>query len=149
MAAMYNDGALIAKQKASLGWDIPILGPSSLYSTQLTALGGDAVEGLYTNASFFAEDPAPEVQQYVQEFQKRYDATPNFHAALAYDAIMLLADAIERAGTTESEPLREELAKTKDFPGLTGEITFTPAGDAIKKYKKVWIKNGKFELYTE
>lgn len=149
MAAMYNDGALIAKQKASLGWDIPILGPSSLYSTQLTALGGEAVEGLYTNASFFAEDPAPEVQQYVQEFQKRYDATPNFHAALAYDAIMLLADAIERAGTTESEPLRDELAKTKDFPGLTGEITFTPAGDAIKKYKKVWIKDGKFELYNE
>ncbi len=149
MAAMYNDGALIAKQKASLGWEIPILGPSSLYSTQLTALGGDAVEGLYTNASFFAEDPDPAVQGYVQEFQKRFEATPNFHAALAYDAILLLADAIERAGTTESSPLREELAKTKDFPGLTGEITFTPAGDAVKKYKKVWVTNGKFELYTK
>ncbi|MDY0092942.1 MAG: ABC transporter substrate-binding protein [Candidatus Vecturithrix sp.] len=149
MAAMYNDGALIAKQKASLSWEIPILGPSSLYSTQLTALGGDAVEGLYTNASFFAEDPDPAVQGYVQEFQKRFEATPNFHAALAYDAILLLADAIERAGTTESDPLREELAKTKDFPGLTGEITFTPAGDAVKKYKKVWVTNGKFELYTK
>lgn len=149
MAAMYNDGALIAKQKASLGWAIPILGPSSLYSTQLTVLGGDAVEGLYTNASFFAEDPDPAVQGYVQEFQKRFEATPNFHAALAYDAILLLADAIQRAGTTDSEPLREELAKTKDFPGLTGEITFTPAGDAVKKYKKVWVTNGKFELYTK
>jgi branched-chain amino acid transport system substrate-binding protein len=98
---------------------------------------------------FFAEDPDPAVQGYVQEFQKRFEATPNFHAALAYDAILLLADAIERAGTTESDPLREELAKTKDFPGLTGEITFTPAGDAVKKYKKVWVTNGKFELYTK
>ncbi len=80
MAAMYNDGALIAKQKASLGWEIPILGPSSLYSTQLTALGGDAVED-YTPTQFFAEDPDPAVQGYVQEFQKRFEATPNFHTA--------------------------------------------------------------------
>jgi len=87
MAAMYNDGALIEKQRQELGWNIPVLGPSSLYSEQLIKLGGDSVNGLYTNVSFFAQDPDPRIQSYVKGFEKAYGVTPNFHAALAYDAM--------------------------------------------------------------
>jgi branched-chain amino acid transport system substrate-binding protein len=147
MAAMYNDGALISKQRDQLGWDIPVLGPSSLYSEQLIELGGDAVNGLYTNVSFFAEDPAPEIQQYVTGFEEKYGATPNFHAALAYDAMKLLADAIERAGSADREAIRDALAETTEFPGLTGDITFTENGDAIKSYKAVRVIDGTFQLY--
>ena len=147
MAAMYNDGALISKQRAKLGWDVTVVGPSSLYSEQLLTLGGDAVEGLYTNVSFFTEDPDPKVQSYVTEFEAKYGLKPNFHAALAFDAINLLADAIEKAGTTDRAAIREVLSGTKDFDALTGSITFTPVGDAVKQYTRVWIKDGKFEVY--
>ncbi len=147
MAAMYNDGALISKQRAKLGWDVTVVGPSSLYSEQLLNLGGDAVEGLYTNVSFFTEDPDPAVQSYVSEFESRYGIKPNFHAALAFDAINLLADAIEKAGTTDRAAIREALSGTKDFDALTGSITFTPVGDAVKQYTRVWIKDGKFKVY--
>ena len=147
MAAMYNDGALISNQRAKLGWDVTVVGPSSLYSPQLLALGGDSVNGIYTNVSFFTEDPAPAVQSYVTEFEKRYSVKPNFHAALAFDAINLLADAITRAGSTDRTAIRDALAATKDFQALTGSITFTPVGDAVKQYTRVWINNGKFEVW--
>ena len=110
-------------------------------------LGGDAVEGLYTATGFFTEDTDPEVRAYVEQFQERYGAMPNFHAALAYDAMILLADAIERAGSTESAAIRDALAATRDFPGLTGSITFTPNGDAVKGYRKLTVENGEFVVF--
>lgn len=147
IASFYNDGAAINIQRARLGWNVPVLGPTSLYSPQLIALGGDAVEGLYTGTGFFTPDPDPAVRRYVEAFEAAYGALPNFHAALAYDAMMLLADAIERAGSTESEAIRTAMAATADFPGLTGSITFTPSGDAVKGYRMLRIQNGEFVIY--
>ena len=148
IASFYNDGAAINLQRQRLGWDdVMVLGPTSLYSTQLIELGGDAVDGLYTATGFFTEDTDPEVRAYVEQFTERYGAQPNFHAALAYDAMMLLADAIERAGSTDSAAIRDALAETSNFPGLTGSITFTPAGDAVKGYRKLVIENGQFQVY--
>jgi branched-chain amino acid transport system substrate-binding protein len=149
MAAMYNDGAAISNQRAKLGWNLPVVGPSSLYSEQLLKLGGDSVNNLYTVVSFFTDDPRPEIQAYVTEFQKRYGVKPNFHAALAYDSMMLLADAMKRAGSFDRNKVREALQATKNFPGLAGSITFTESGDAIKEYTRVWIVNNKFELYKK
>lgn len=147
IASFYNDGAAINIQRERLGWDATVLGPTSLYSPQLINLGGEAVEGLYTATGFFALDPDPAVQEYVSDFEAAYGASPNFHAALAYDAMMLLADAIERAGSTESAAIRDALAETSDFPGLAGSITFTPDGDANKGYRKLTISDGEFVPY--
>ncbi|MFP4329330.1 MAG: ABC transporter substrate-binding protein [Spirochaetaceae bacterium] len=149
IASFYNDGAAINLQRERLGWEVPVLGPTSLYSSQLISLGGDAVEGLYTATGFFAEDPDPRVQEYVAQFEERYGATPNFHAALAYDAMMLLADAIERAGSTERQAIRDALAETDGYPGLAGAISFTADGDANKGYSKLTIENGEFIVYGE
>jgi branched-chain amino acid transport system substrate-binding protein len=146
MAAMYNDGALISQQREKMGWNVPVLGPSSLYSTQLVQLGGPSVNGLYTNVSFFTKDPDPRIQAYVTGFEKRYSATPNFHAALAYDSIYILAEAIKRAGSTDHKAIRDAMAGIKDFRGLTGSVTFTPNRDAIKGYKVVQVVGGDFKL---
>ncbi len=147
IASFYNDGAAINIQRDRLGWGVPVIGPTSLYSPQLIALGGSSVEGLFTGTGFFTPDPDPAVRQYVQSFQAKYGALPNFHAALAYDAMKLLADAIERAGSTDSEAIRSAMAETRDFPGLAGSITFTPAGDAVKGYRMLQIRNGEFVVY--
>lgn len=149
LAAMYNDVAMISQQREKLNWSLPVLGPSSLNSPQLIELGGTSVNGIYTIVSFFTKDSDPRIQTYVKGFQSRYSATPNFHAALAYDAIHLLADAIKRAGSTDRKAIRDALAQAKDFPGLTGKITFTPNRDAVKSYKIVQIKNGEFVLFDK
>ncbi len=148
IASMYNDGALINKQKQKLGWDVPVLGPGSLYSPKLIELGGESVEGLYTTVVFHPRNPKPEIQAFVSEFEKRYEATPNMFAAVAFDAINLLADAIERAGSTDKKAIRDAVAATKDFPGVTGRITFTEVGDVMKEYTRVQVKDGEFQVYS-
>ena len=59
-----------------------------------------------------------------------------------------MADAIERAGSTDSEAIREAVAATKNFPGVTGKITFTEVGDVMKEYTRVQIQNGEFVVYV-
>lgn len=147
IASMYNDGALICKQREKLGWDVDVLGPGSLYSPKLIELGGAAVEGLVTEVVFFPTSPKPEVQKFVKEFKKLYSTEPNMFAGVAYDAIGLLADAIKRAGSTDKDAIRDAVAATKNYPGVTGHITFTKVGDVMKEYTPVTIKNGKFVVF--
>jgi branched-chain amino acid transport system substrate-binding protein len=149
IASMYNDGALINKQRVKLGWNVPVLGPGSLFSPKLIELGGDSVEGLYTPVVFHPKSPKPEVQAYVAEFEKRYGATPNMFAAVAFDAINILTDAIKRAGSTDRGKIRDALAATKDFPSVTGKINFTEVGDVLKEYTRVQVKGGQFTVYTK
>jgi len=98
ISSMYNDAALISKQREKLGWtDVSVMGPGSLYSPKLIEIGGKAVESLYTSSLFFPNDPRPEVQKFVKGFEAKYDATPNLFAAIAYDAINLLAATIRKS----------------------------------------------------
>lgn len=148
VASFYNDGAAIHTQRVRLGWtNVKSLSPSSIYNQQLLALGGAAVDGVYTVTTFFADDPDPMVQRYVQEYRRRFNIEPSFHGSLAYDAMMLLADAIRRAGSTNRAAIRDAVAATRDFPGVAGSITFTPAGDAVKGYRRLVIRDGAFKLY--
>jgi len=149
MASMYNDGALISKQRQKLGWnDVTVMGAGSLYSPKFLEVAGDSAENVYTSCVFFPEEPRPEVQQFVKGFEEAYQQTPNVFAAVAYDAMNLIAYAIKQAGT-DRQAIRDALAQVKDFPGVTGKITFSEAGDVVKEYRKMSIKDGKFQLYPE
>lgn len=148
LASMYNDGALICKQRQRLGWnDVTVMGAGSLYSPKFLELGDDAVEGVFTSCVFFPEEERPEVQTFVRGFREHYQQTPNVFAAVAYDAMNLLAYTIEQAGT-DRQAIRDTLAQVQDFPGVTGKITFSEAGDVVKDYRKMYVKDGKFQLYT-
>jgi branched-chain amino acid transport system substrate-binding protein len=149
LTSMYNDGALISKQRQKLGWnDVMVMGAGSLYSPKFIELGGDAVENVYTSCVFFPDEPRPEVQQFVKGFEEAYQQTPNVFAAVAYDSAKLLAYAIQQAGM-DRKAIRDALAQVKDFPGVTGKITFSEAGDVVKEYRKMYVKDGKFQLYGE
>ena len=145
--SMYNEMALIAKQREKLGWmDVLLSGPGSLYSPKLLEIGGSSVNGLYTSAVFFPKDPQPEVQKFVKGYEEKYKATPNMFAAIAYDGINLMAEVIRKAGT-DRKAIRDELAKTKNFSGVTGKITFTEQRDVIKDYRHLVIKNQEFTIF--
>jgi branched-chain amino acid transport system substrate-binding protein len=146
IAAMYNEAALICRQIKKMGWDVKLLAPSSVFSAKLLELGGDTVEGLTTNTFFALNDPDPRVQAFIAEFRKRAGRDPNLHAACAYDSMMILADAIRRAGTTDRAAIRDALAETKNFPGITGSITFTEVGDVVRKYKIMVVENGQWVI---
>lgn len=145
IAAMYNEASLICQQIRKMGWNVKLLAPSSVFSDSLLKLGGEAVEGLVTNTFFALNDPDPRVQAFIQEFRKRAGRDPNLHAACAYDAMMLIAEAIKKAGF-DRRAIRDALAETKGFQGVTGAITFTPVGDVVRKYKIMVVENGQWVI---
>ena len=93
--------------------------------------------------------PSPEIQTFVEEYKQRYqNLLPDAHAALAYDAARLLFDALERAGTTDGGPLRNALAQTKDFRGVTGLISIDADRNAVKPAVVLKLQDAAF-IYQE
>ncbi len=144
VAAMYNEASLIARQIRKMGWNVKLLAPSSVFSAKLIELGGEAVEGIVTNTFFALEDKDPAVQGFIAEFEKVAGRKPNLHAACAYDSMMMLADAIKRANSADRTAIRNALAETKDFSGITGKLTFTKVGDIERKYKVMVVEKGQW-----
>jgi len=129
----YGDVALIAKQARQLGLTVPLLGADGWDAPELWELGGDALNGSYISNHYSADDPAENIQTFVQNYRQRYrNLTPDAHAALAYDALRFLAEAMQRAGTTEGARLRDALAETKNFNGITGIISMDRERNAVK-----------------
>ena len=143
----YTEAALICQQARSLGLTLPIIGGDGWEAPQLLELGGPAVEGTYYSTHYSAQSPAPEVRAFIRKFSARYDGeVPDAVAALGYDAMMLLADAITRAGTTEGPRVRDALASTKDFPGVTGRTTIDAHRNTSKPAIMVTVKNGRVQF---
>ena len=129
----YGDVALIAKQARMIGLTQPLLGGDGWDAPELWQLGGDALNGAYISTHYSSDDPSPMIQTFVEGYKQRYGNTlPDAHAALAYDATRLLVDAITRAGTTEGSKIREALATTRFFKGVTGDINIDKDRNAVK-----------------
>src|SRR5262245_14530528 len=119
----YTELGLIAKQARELGLNVPLLGGDGWDSAKTLEIGGAAVEGYYFSNHYAADSTSPKVQGFVSEYKKKYGETPDAMAALGYDMTGILADAITRAGTTEAAKLRDAIAATKGYDGVTGKIT--------------------------
>jgi branched-chain amino acid transport system substrate-binding protein len=146
------DAALIGKQIRQLGWNVKISYSGGAYSPQLINLGGAELEGAYIDAPFFVSANDAKGQEFVKEFEKRANYIAPAHAQYSYDATRLVLEAIERAdkaGALNRKKVRDEIVATKDFPGYSGPITFTPAGDVHKKYVILQIEGGKFKQLTD
>jgi len=142
----YTEAGLIARQARELGLDMPIFGGDGWESPQLVTIGGDAMEGAYYSTHFSPEEKRPDVEKFVHDFQARYGALPDAMAALGYDSAMILADAVKRAGTTAGPKVRDALAATRHFPGITGDITIDAHRDARKALIMLQVKGGKCHL---
>lgn len=129
----YGDVALIAKQARLVGLTQPLLGADGWDAPELWQLGGDALNGSYISTHYSIDDPSPAIQTFVEGYKQRYgNLLPDAHAALAYDAARLLFDAVTRAGTGDSAKLRDALAQTKNFGGVTGVISMDADRNAVK-----------------
>jgi branched-chain amino acid transport system substrate-binding protein len=142
----YTEAALIVVQARQLGINVPIFGGDGWEAPELLTIGGAAMEGTFYSTHYSAEDAAPAVQSFVAKFKaKNNNEVPDAMAALGYDSVYVLADAIKRAGGTESTKLRDALAATKDFEGVTGKTTIDANRNATKGAVIITIKDGKFK----
>jgi branched-chain amino acid transport system substrate-binding protein len=144
----YTEVGLIALQARQLGITVPLFGGDGWESSSLVPIGGKALEGCYFSTHYSPDDNSPAVQNFVKKFQAKYSETPDTMAALGYDSALILADAIKRAGSTDAAKIRDALAATKDFQGVTGKITIDANRNASKPAVILTIKNGKFQ-YVE
>lgn len=128
----YSQVGIIAKQARELGMNMPLLGGDGWDSPELWKLGGDSLKNAYISNHYSAENPAPEIQSFVKAYKAKYGVVPDSLAALAYDAANVLADAIKRAGGTDSAKLKDAINSTKDFAGVTGKITLDANRNAVK-----------------
>jgi len=145
----YGDVAVIAKQARMIGLTQPLLGADGWDAPELWQLGGDALNGSFITTHYSVDDPSPAIQRFVHEYKQRYgNLTPDAHAALAYDAMRVLADAIVRAQTTEATKLRDALAKTKGFAGVTGVISMDSDRNAVKPAVVLKLQDARY-IYQE
>lgn len=138
----YNDVGLIAKQARDRGIPVPLVGGDGWDSAQLYAIGGSALNGSFFTNHYSPYDTDPKVQKFVNDYKSRFGAIPDALAATAYDAAHIMFDAIKRSKSLAGPDIREALAATKDFPGVTGKVTFNENRDAVKPIVVIEIKDG-------
>jgi branched-chain amino acid transport system substrate-binding protein len=145
----YNQVGVIAKQARQQGIKTVLAGGDGWDAPQLWDLGGDALNGAFISNHYSVDDPSPAIQKFVSDYKARYGGTvPDAMAALGYDAIKVLGDAIKRAGTTDRAKLRDAIAQTKDYVGVTGSITINNERNAVKPAVILELQNRKY-VYKE
>jgi branched-chain amino acid transport system substrate-binding protein len=138
----YNDVGLIAKQARDKGITVPLIGGDGWDSEQLYKIGGTALNGSYFTNHYSPFDTEPKVQKFVNDYKSRYGSIPDALAATAYDAANIMFDAIKRSKSLSGPDIRDALAATNAFPGVTGTVTFNQQHDAVKPIVMIEIKDG-------
>ena len=129
----YSDVGPMAKQARELGLRIPLLGADGWDSGgRLAEMAGEAVEGALYSTHFAPDNPGTQVQQFIARYQARYGHPPDALGALGYDAARVGLEAMRRSGGVGGAALREQIARTRDFEGITGHITLGPDRNAVK-----------------
>jgi len=170
----YTEVGLITRQARDLGINVPLIGGDGWDSPRLIEIGGKALENTYYSNHYAPEDPRPEVQKFISDFKAKYNEIPDAMAPLGYDAARIAFDAIKKSGILEGknikdsynknpkakslmdavnternrERIRDVIAQTKDFPGVTGVITIDQNRNAQKSAVVLKYEDGKFK-YVE
>jgi branched-chain amino acid transport system substrate-binding protein len=148
VTGFYTEAALICLQARALGIEVPFIGGDGWEAPQLIELGGKSVENTYYSTYFSAENDAPEVRAFVKKFSARWNnEIPEAVSALGYDAVYLIAAAMTKAGTTEGPKLRDAIAATKNFPGVTGNTTIDEKRNSAKAAVMLTVKNGRSQFF--
>ena len=139
----YNDIGLIARQARELGITAKLMGGDGWDSEKLFELGGAAVEGSYFSNHYSPDDPNPKIQKFIADYKAAYGSVPDALAALGYDAAKVAVDAIQRAPSFDRAAIRDAIAATKNFPGVTGSITLDEKRNATKPAVVLEVGKGK------
>jgi len=151
LIAYYPDGAQVVRQARDMGLHQPFVATGSVYSPKFLELGGPAVEGVYTNANFFPDDPRPVVQRFVAGFRAMFGTDPGSYNARAYDA-MVIATTVMRQYGADRQAIHDGLAKLRDVPSvLFGTVTFDPATRRVSHPSSVdlVVRDGRFAVWQK
>ncbi len=129
VAAETQDGSILVKQMKELGLNIKVFGVGSWATADFIKLAGPASEGIYAAVPYSATMDIPKNKAFAAAYQAKYKVFPGKYGAAGYNSMNIIMDAIQRAGSTDAEKIREALTKT-DYEGPNGRFKFTPTGQA-------------------
>lgn len=140
---IYQEVGMIVKQAREMGISVPLLGGDCWDSdTLVDVAGAENLENTFFSTFYFSGDKDPNVVNFVEAYQKEYGRVPRAYAVLHYDGAKMFLEAMVRANSTDGKKIQEELAKMKDFPGVSGNITINETHDAVKAAVILGFKKG-------
>ncbi len=144
----YQEAALIVKQARELNMTCYFLGGDGWDSAKLLEVGGDAMNGTFFTNHYAADDTTARVQEFVNKYKAKYNETPDAMAVLGYDAAKIVIDAIGRAGVADPLKIRDALATTQNYQGVSGLITIDEQRNARKSVVIVAVQDGGMHYYA-
>lgn len=164
----YTEVGLIARQARELGYQGPLLGGDGWESEQLLEIGGAALNGAYYSNHFSNDNPDPALQRFLEKYRERFGSEPDAIGGLAYDAARVLFMHLQEMATEQpgvfaglssanagtdarraaTANLRDRIARTANFPGVTGEITLDENRNATKSAVVIEVKDGRKQYNT-
>ena len=147
----YTEAALIMNEAQKQNLDIKLIGGDGLYGQDLAKLGLSAVEEKVIFYCGFATDqPSPETAAFLEKYRAEYNEEPDMFSAQYYDAVYIIAEAMEKSGSADPTVYRDELAQLKDYPGVSGQTTFRADREPIKSpVFLMTVKDGQFALVNK
>ena len=146
----YSDVSLAISQARAAGYTGALLGGDG-WDGVLGAMPADkladANNGYFSN-HYTTSDTAEVVVNFLANYKELYGEEANAFAALGYDSAYIMAQAIEKAGSTDAQAIIDALAAT-EIDGVTGHITFDENGDPIKSVAVTRFVDGTAELATK
>jgi len=151
MSSVPSDAGNLVQQFREAGFDQPILSADGFDTPLIVEVAGDLSDGVYfsTHTSLSSDDP--QVREFVAAYEAEYGHPPeNAFAALGYDAMMLIADAIRRAGSADPAAIRDALADTQGLDLVTGTITYAPGSRVpTKSVTIIGVQGGEYLFQAE
>jgi branched-chain amino acid transport system substrate-binding protein len=139
----YNKNNLIAAQAKEKNIDATLLGGDGWDSPELQV---ELFEGGYHSNHYHPDDPRPVVGNFVNAYKDKYGKVPDALATLAYDAVKILLQSIDEAGTYDASKVKDKMAALS-YEGVSGQITFDKFGNPIKEAAIIKMENGKHAFY--
>lgn len=150
IAGRDEQSALLVSELRRQGITVPVLGSDALATPGFLEKGGAAVEGTVIATAFHPDAPDDEVRRFNQAYERRYGSKPDVGAALGYDAVRVLAQAMREAQTTEPDKVAAAMHRLTGFRGVTGAFSFDDAGNLVgMPIRKIVVRNGAFAYLDE
>jgi branched-chain amino acid transport system substrate-binding protein len=137
-------GHIVREVRRTLGPKKPILSAVGIESDEFFRVAGDAADNIFYTAPY-VNPGSPEFLDFQEAYRKRYKENPDITASVTYDAVMLVAHAIAESGYS-ADAIKDHLHKVRNYPGTSGDTTFTEIGDVRKPTSIKRIEKGKSYL---
>lgn len=144
----YGEVGLIAKQARELGVMVPLMGGDGWDSSKLYEIGGKALDGCYFSTHYSSDSSDKKVKGFVTKYKAKFGEVPDALATLGYDAAGVLVAALQASKGPASSDLRDAIAATKNYPGVTGSISLDADRNAVKPAVVLKIAGGKSSYVT-